>query len=65
MPRSDTLYKEMLSRIQETDSSAPWLMNGWYYYSRTAAGASYGVHCRKPAPHGAGNAGVASPGKPE
>src|SRR5262249_29617018 len=31
----ETLYKEMLGHIQETDSTAPYPMRGYEYYSRT------------------------------
>jgi oligopeptidase B len=42
-----TLYKEMLSRIQETDLSVPYRDGDYYYYSRTEAGQAYAIHCRK------------------
>jgi len=46
-----SLYKEMLSRIKETDSSVPHRMGGWLYYSRTEKGKQYPILCRKsPAP---------------
>ncbi len=41
------LYKEMLSRIQETDVSVPYRDGDYYYYSRTEAGQAYAIHCRK------------------
>jgi oligopeptidase B len=41
------LYKEMLSHIQETDTTVPYRMDGWLYYSRTEKGKQYPVHCRK------------------
>jgi oligopeptidase B len=45
----DTLYKEMLSRVQEDDVSVPHRKNGWYYYSRTEKGKQYPILCRKSA----------------
>jgi oligopeptidase B len=41
------LYDEMLSRIQETDASPPYLDRGHYYYSRTEQGLQYPIYCRK------------------
>ncbi len=46
-PLQTTLYKEMLSRIQETDLSVPYRDGDYYYYSRTEAGQAYAIHCRK------------------
>ena len=43
----ETLYGEMLGRIQETDQSVPIEWNGYFYYSRTEEGLSYGINCRK------------------
>ena len=42
-----TLYDEMLGRIQETDLSVPYRYGGYYYYSRTEEGKAYSIHCRK------------------
>ncbi|HUZ05001.1 MAG TPA: S9 family peptidase, partial [Acidobacteriaceae bacterium] len=46
----DTLYAEMLSHIQQTDVSAPYLKNSYYYYSRIVEGQQYPLYCRIPAP---------------
>ncbi|MBD2093155.1 S9 family peptidase [Microcoleus sp. FACHB-1515] len=43
----ETLYKEMLSRIQEDDLSVPYRDGEFYYYTRTETGKSYPIHCRK------------------
>jgi len=48
-PLQEVLYAEMLARIKEDDSSAPYPQRGWWYYSRTLAGAQYPVYCRKAA----------------
>src|SRR5437762_12109166 len=42
-----TVYQEMLSRIQETDSSVPYLRDGFLYYTRTEKGKQYPIVCRK------------------
>jgi oligopeptidase B len=46
-PLQETLYGEMLSRVQETDVTAPWRKDGFYYYSRTEKGLQYPILCRK------------------
>ncbi|HSX79228.1 MAG TPA: S9 family peptidase [Candidatus Saccharimonadia bacterium] len=51
-PFEDTLYREMLGRIQETDLSVPCRLRGWLYYSRTEAGKQYPILCRKSAASG-------------
>src|SRR6266446_4791220 len=51
-PFEDTLYREMLGRIQETDLSVPYRLRGWLYYSRTEAGKQYPILCRKSAADG-------------
>ncbi len=43
----DTLYDEMLFRIQETDVKVPYLRDGYYYYSRTEQGKQYPIYCRR------------------
>lgn len=43
----DSLYKEMLSRIKETDQNVPWKKDGYWYYSRTEQGKQYNIYCRK------------------
>ena len=51
-PFADTLYQEMVGRIQETDLSVPYRLRGWLYYSRTEAGKQYPILCRKSAADG-------------
>ncbi len=41
------LYREMRGRIQETDSSVPYQIDQYDYYTRTEAGKQYGIFCRK------------------
>ncbi|HMD60271.1 MAG TPA: hypothetical protein VKG78_02510, partial [Opitutaceae bacterium] len=47
-PLEDALYAEMLGRIKETDSSAPFPCGDWLYYSRTEQGKQYRIYCRRP-----------------
>jgi oligopeptidase B len=42
-----TLYAEMLGRIQETDQNVPYRLGGFLYYSRTEQGQQYPIYCRK------------------
>ena len=41
------LFDEMKSRIKEDESSAPFLKNGYYYYTRYEEGEEYPFYCRK------------------
>lgn len=43
----ESLFKEMLGRINETDISVPEKLENYYYYSRTEKGKQYRIHCRK------------------
>lgn len=43
----DTLYKEMLGRIKQTDLSVPYKKGEYYYYTRTEEGKQYPYFCRK------------------
>ncbi|MEM7030445.1 MAG: S9 family peptidase [Chloroflexota bacterium] len=43
----DTLYQEMVGRIQETDTAVPEKIDDYYYYTRTQEGQEYPIHCRK------------------
>ncbi|MGD8196175.1 S9 family peptidase [Herbiconiux sp. P18] len=44
----ETLFEEIKGRTQETDLSVPVRDGGHWYYTRTAEGSQYGVHCRAP-----------------
>ena len=46
-PLQKKLYKEMLSRIKETDTNVPYSQGKYLYYSRTQAGKQYPIYCRK------------------
>ncbi|HQR66921.1 MAG TPA: S9 family peptidase [Thermoanaerobaculia bacterium] len=52
----ETLYKEIVSHVKETDLSVPYRLDGWLYYSRFEQGRQYPVLCRKKAPAGPGAA---------
>ena len=43
----ETLYKEMLGRIKQTDLSVPSRIGEYYYYSRTEEGKQYPYRCRR------------------
>ncbi len=46
-PLQETLYREMLSHIKETDESYPYRYAGYHYYFRTVEGSQYAIHCRR------------------
>ena len=46
-PLQDTLYREMLARIKETDVEVPYREGGYFYYSRTRKGRQYRIFCRR------------------
>jgi protease II len=43
----ESLYQEMLGRIQQTDLSVPYSLRGYSYYTRTEEGKQYAIYCRK------------------
>ena len=43
----ETLYKEMLGRIKQTDLSVPYRIGEYFYYSRTEEGKQYSYRCRR------------------
>jgi oligopeptidase B len=43
---SESIFKEIKSRVKEDDSSYPVLHRGWWYTSRTETGKSYAIHSR-------------------
>ncbi|KAJ3026588.1 UNVERIFIED_CONTAM: hypothetical protein HDU68_005406 [Siphonaria sp. JEL0065] len=44
---SDKIYKEILSRVQETDEEAPYFRNGYYYNTKTIEGQQYPIYVRR------------------
>lgn len=45
---TDTIYGEITARTLETDLSVPVRRGKFWYFTRSAEGQSYGVHCRVP-----------------
>jgi oligopeptidase B len=43
----ESLFQELKARVKEDDLSVPVKKDGYYYYSRVAAGKQYAIHCRK------------------
>ncbi len=43
----DTLYREMLARVKQTDLSVPYYRDGYWYYTRTEQGKAYPIFCRR------------------
>ncbi len=43
----EQLYKDMLSRIKETDENVPYFMRGYWYNSRTEMGKQYPIYTRR------------------
>lgn len=46
-PLQETLYQEMVGRIQETDEDVPVKRGEYFYYTRTEEGQQYRFFCRK------------------
>jgi len=43
----EKVYREILGRVQESDTSAPTLYKGWWTYTRTVEGLDYEIYCRR------------------
>jgi oligopeptidase B len=43
----ESLYQEMLGRIQQTDLSVPYRLRGYLYFTRTEQGKQYPIYYRK------------------
>ncbi|HVS49184.1 MAG TPA: S9 family peptidase [Candidatus Dormibacteraeota bacterium] len=46
-PLQERLYREIVGRVQETDTSAPTFYKGWWSYTRTVEGLDYEIYCRR------------------
>jgi len=46
-PFQETLYKDMLGRIKETDDSVPYFMRGYWYVTKTEMGKQYPIYTRR------------------
>jgi oligopeptidase B len=44
---ADSVYKEFISRLPESELSHPYFYRGWWYYTRQEAGKAYPIHCRR------------------
>jgi oligopeptidase B len=44
----ERLYREIVGRIQETDTSATSYFRGYWDYTRTVEGLDYEIYCRRP-----------------
>ena len=43
----DTIYREILNRIKQTDLSVPYKLGDYWYYTRMVEGKQYPIYCRK------------------
>jgi oligopeptidase B len=43
----DTLFREIVSRIDPDDASVPYWKAGYYHYHRFREGEEYAIHCRR------------------
>jgi oligopeptidase B len=43
----EKIFTEIKDRTQETDLSVPSRKGAYWYYTRTAEGSQYGIHCRR------------------
>jgi oligopeptidase B len=43
----ESLYKELLGRIKQTDTQVPYRQDGYFYYSRTVEGQQYPIYARR------------------
>lgn len=46
-PLQESIYKELIGRIRETDRSAPVRDGDFWYYTRTEEAKQYPIYCRK------------------
>ncbi|MGX5732276.1 S9 family peptidase [Pseudoxanthomonas beigongshangi] len=46
-PLQEALYKEIVGRIKQDDSSVPYRERGYWYYTRFETGKDYPVHARR------------------
>ena len=46
-PLQETLFREIVGRIKQTDMSVPYRDNGYFYYSRYEEGREYPIYGRK------------------
>ena len=44
----DSLFEEIKGRINQTDESVPYRLDGYWYYTRFEEGKEYPIYCRRP-----------------
>ncbi|WP_374348488.1 S9 family peptidase [Chitinimonas sp.] len=52
-PKTQQLYKELVARLKQDDSTVPYKKGDWLYYTRFEKGREYPVEARKPVAGGA------------
>lgn len=43
----EKIYNEIIGRMDQTDQSVPYFMDGYFYYTRYEEGKEYPIYCRK------------------
>jgi len=46
-PLESKVYQEIIGRLQQDDSTVPYLMNGYWYYKRFETGKEYPIYARR------------------
>jgi len=46
-PLEDRLFEEIIARLQQDDSSVPFLLHGYWYYSRFETGQEHPIYARR------------------
>jgi len=46
-PLENKLYKEIIGRLKQDDSTVPYKVGGYFYYTRYEEGGEYPIFCRK------------------
>ena len=52
-PLKEKVYQEIIGRLQQDDSSVPYLMNGYWYFKRFETGKEYPIFARRKDTQGA------------
>ena len=47
VPLQERVYREIVGRVQQTDTTAPAMYKGWWTYTRTVEGLDYEIYCRR------------------
>ena len=46
-PLETKVYNEIIGRLQQDDSTVPYLMNGYWYFRRFETGKEYPIYSRR------------------